>query len=114
MSDSQQPQPAAACDLEVVDIDGESGQITLWYVYMIETERGRLYTGITTDIDRRFRQHRSGKGGAKFFRSDPPIKVCYQQQFSNRSAALKREYQIKQLTRKQKLQLIKEKLELDL
>ncbi len=77
-----------------------------WYLYIIETERGRLYTGITTDLARRFQQHQSGKGGAKFFRSDPPLRFRYTLPLPDRSAALKQEYRIKQLSRKDKLQLI--------
>ncbi|RDE24991.1 GIY-YIG nuclease family protein [Motiliproteus coralliicola] len=75
---------------------------------MIETEGGRLYTGISTDPVRRFEQHRSGKGGAKFFRTDPPKRICYQREFPDRSTASKQEYRLKQLTRKQKLTLIEQ------
>ncbi len=73
---------------------------------MIETEGGRLYTGITTDPSRRFEQHRSGKGGAKFFRTDPPKRICFQQPFPDRSTASKQEYRLKRLSRKEKLALI--------
>lgn len=73
---------------------------------MIETEGGRLYTGISTDPKRRFEQHRSGKGGAKFFRTDPPRRICYLHECVDRSDASRQEYRLKQLSRKQKLQLI--------
>lgn len=78
-----------------------------WYLYIIETQGGRLYTGITTDVERRFKQHLEGKG-AKFFRTDKPRKICYQTQFVDRSAASKEEIRIKKLTRIKKLALIEE------
>ncbi len=83
----------------------EIERVSGWYLYMIETQRGRLYTGITTDVERRFNQHASGKG-AKFFRSDPPLKIVYQAGFSDRSAASKEEIRIKALSRRAKLQLL--------
>jgi len=74
---------------------------------MIETKSGKLYTGITTDIDRRYNEHKNLKTkGAKFFRTDPPKKIVFQENVENRSTALKREAQIKKLTRKEKLQLV--------
>ncbi len=81
----------------------------LWYLYIIETTGGRLYTGITTDVERRFSQHTKGKG-AKFFRTDPPKKIRYQAQFVDRSAASKEEVRIKKLTRIKKLELIQKSL----
>lgn len=78
-----------------------------WFVYIIETKSGKLYAGITTDVSRRFQEHKNLKTkGAKFFRTDPPRKMVYQETTANRSEALKREAQIKKLTRKEKLQLI--------
>ena len=77
-----------------------------WHVYIIETTSGRLYTGITTDIERRFKEHCSSKKGAKFFRSNTPKRVVYNETFENRSLASKREWEIKQLTRAKKLELV--------
>jgi putative endonuclease len=77
-----------------------------WYLYLIETVRGKLYTGITTDIERRFQQHQSGRGGAKFFRTDPPLRLRLRQTYADRSSASKEEYRIKQLTPRQKWALI--------
>ncbi len=73
-----------------------------WYVYLIESESGKFYAGITTDIDRRFLEHLSGIGGAKFFRGDPPNKLLYVENAKNRSHASQREYQIKKMKRSQK------------
>jgi putative endonuclease len=75
---------------------------------MVQTESGKLYTGISTDVARRFGEHVAGsaKGGAKFFHSDPPRKVVYQQACLNRSEASKQEAKIKKMRRQQKLTLI--------
>ena len=77
-----------------------------WFLYIVETEDGKLYTGITTDVDRRFKEHCEDKKGAKFFRSSVPKKVVYREQVENRSIASKREAQIKKLTRANKIKLI--------
>lgn len=77
-----------------------------WYLYIIQTEGNKLYTGITKDIDRRFQEHQSGKKGARFFRSDPAQKLLYQEEFSSRSEASKREAFIKKLSRPKKAALI--------
>jgi len=77
-------------------------------VYIIETERGTLYTGITTDIARRFRQHAGElKGGAKYFRSGAPVEIRYKKKFKDRSSASKFEARVKSLTRAQKLAMLK-------
>ena len=76
-----------------------------WYVYIIQADNKKLYTGITTDLMRRFEQHRSGKG-AKFFRVSKPQKIVFYERQSTRSRAQVREAEIKQMTRRQKLLLI--------
>lgn len=77
----------------------------VWYLYIIETRGGKLYTGITTDLQRRFHQHATG-GGARFFRTDPPSVLRFYELYSNRAEASKAEYQTKQLAKVKKLQLI--------
>lgn len=78
-----------------------------WVVYMIEASDGSLYTGITTDITRRFRAHLAGKSGARYFhRGRQPVRVVYMEGAGDRSAASKREAAIKKLRRSQKLLLI--------
>lgn len=76
-----------------------------WWVYMIETRRGRLYTGITTDLERRFAQHCDGSGAA-FFRIDPPRRMVYTESADDRAAASRREAAIKALCKTDKLALI--------
>ena len=76
-----------------------------WWVYMLRCRDGSLYTGVTTDVERRFAQHRAGTG-AKYTRSHPPEAVVYREELPDKSAALRREVQIKKLTRPQKERLI--------
>ncbi len=77
----------------------------IWYVYILRCRDDTLYTGITDDISRRLAVHNSGKG-AKYTRSRTPVALCYQEEAESYSAALRREYAIKQLTRREKLALI--------
>ena len=77
-----------------------------WYVYILRCGDGTLYTGITDDIPRRLAAHRSGKG-AKYTRGRGPLELVYQEQVPDKSAALKREIQIKRLRRAEKERLIK-------
>ncbi|UTF60527.1 GIY-YIG nuclease family protein [Gilvimarinus sp. DA14] len=73
---------------------------------MIECENGQLYTGITTDVERRWREHCLGRTGARFFRTSAPRKLCRLESHPDRSSASKREAAIKKLNRQQKLQLL--------
>jgi len=77
-----------------------------WFVYIIETESGKLYTGITKDLKKRFDAHASKGTGARFFRTSPPKRILYTETFDNRSEATKRELAIKKLSREKKLKLI--------
>jgi DNA-3-methyladenine glycosylase I len=77
-----------------------------WEVYIVRTVSGKLYTGITTDVNRRFTDHQKGKKGAKFFRISGAHSILYREAHMNRSLASKREAQIKKMSLKQKLELI--------
>lgn len=77
-----------------------------WYVYMIRSMNDRLYTGITTDVKRRWQEHTQLKKGAKFFRMDKAKSIAFVTQVENRSVASQLEFKIKKLTRDEKLQLI--------
>lgn len=76
-----------------------------WCVYILQCRDGSLYTGATDDFDRRLAAHRAGKG-AKYTRGRAPLEPVYREDCADMSAALKREYAIKQLTRQKKLELI--------
>lgn len=75
------------------------------YVYILKCKDNSLYTGWTTDIEKRLKAHNSGKG-AKYTKSRKPVELVYKEEFDNKSDALRREAAIKSLTRSQKLELI--------
>lgn len=77
------------------------------YIYIIECSDKTFYTGWTTDIKRRMKEHNSGKG-AKYTRGRTPVKLRYVEKFETKQEAMRREYAIKKLTRDQKKTLILE------
>lgn len=76
-----------------------------WFLYIVRCQDNSLYTGITTDIARRIKEH-NAKKGAFYTKNKTPVKLVHQEAMPNRSQALKREAQIKRLPRKKKLELI--------
>jgi putative endonuclease len=76
-----------------------------WHVYIIHCSDNSLYTGITTDVARRFLQHQTGRG-AKYFRGRQPLSVIYRESCADRSTAVKKELKIKKLTRQEKCRLL--------
>lgn len=76
-----------------------------WKLYILRCGDGSLYTGITTDVKKRLAAHRSGKG-AKYTRGRGPLELVYTEECGDHSTALKREWEIKTLTREQKEKLI--------
>ena len=76
----------------------------MWHVYILLCKGNFLYTGITTDVKRRFKEHENKS--AKFTSYNPPLRVVYTENFRSRSRALKREAEIKGLKKKAKLALI--------
>jgi predicted GIY-YIG superfamily endonuclease len=76
-----------------------------WCVYILRCADGSLYTGITTDLDRRCKQHNAGTA-SRYTRSRLPVELVYQEARDSQSEALKRELEIKALTRQQKESLI--------
>lgn len=77
----------------------------VWYLYILRCGDGSLYTGITTDVEKRLEVHRSGKG-AKYTRGRGPLELVYREECGTHSDALKREIQIKRLTRQEKEALV--------
>ena len=77
----------------------------MYYVYILECADGTLYTGSTPDIPQRLAKHQSGKA-AKYTRGRLPVKLVYQEECADKSAALKREIAIQKLSRKAKERLI--------
>lgn len=78
-----------------------------WFVYIVACADGTFYTGITVDLQRRIEEHNNGRAGAKYTRSRRPVHLVYCEEFSDRSAAAKREYAIKSLTLSAKSALVK-------
>ena len=76
-----------------------------YYVYILQCNDGTLYTGYTDDPQRRLAVHNSGKG-AKYTRARLPVELVYHEELADKSSALKREIEIKKMTRLQKLKLL--------
>ncbi|MFZ5391583.1 MAG: GIY-YIG nuclease family protein [Patescibacteria group bacterium] len=77
-----------------------------WYVYILLCENDKFYTGIAKDPQQRLIAHQNKKG-AKYTRINKPIKILYVEQCRDRSTALKREMQIKKMTKSKKINLVK-------
>jgi len=77
-----------------------------WFLYIVECQDKSLYTGITTNIVRRIKQHNSGTGAKAIVKSKRPVKLVYTEKFKNKSLASKRESAIKNWTRLNKMKLI--------
>ena len=78
----------------------------MYFVYLIQCGDGTFYTGIAKDVERRFLEHKAGKG-ARYTRARKVVKVLYTEEYISKSQALKREAQIKGWRREKKLNLIK-------
>lgn len=77
-----------------------------WFVYIVECADGSLYTGVTTDITRRVEQHNAGRAGARYTRGRRPVRLVYSEVANDRSGALVREIEIKQMDRAGKQMLV--------
>jgi putative endonuclease len=82
-----------------------------WFVYLIRTAQGHLYTGITTDVDRRLQEHQSGQAkAAKSLRGKGPHRLVFQEAVADRSAASRLEARIKSLSKRDKERLVRGEL----
>lgn len=79
----------------------------MYWVYVLSCGDGSLYTGITTDPERRLREHNSGKG-AKYTRARLPVVMSYLEEAPDRASASRREWELKALSRGEKLKLVEE------
>ena len=77
----------------------------MWQVYILECRNGALYTGMTCDIARRYKEHE--RGSARYTSYNPPVRLVYAEKCADRSSALKRECQIKSWPRSRKMELIR-------
>jgi len=80
----------------------------MYYVYLLECADQSIYTGITTDLNRRLKEHQSGKEGkgANYTNAKCAVKIVYSEEYPDRSSASKRESEIKKMSRQEKLELI--------
>ena len=77
-----------------------------WFSYMVRCSDNSLYTGITTDIERRLHEHNHKHNGAAYTRTRRPVKLVYQESFTTRAEAAQREYAIRTLPKQKKEKLI--------
>jgi putative endonuclease len=84
-------------------------QASAWVLYVLQCRDSTLYTGVTTDLLRRVQQHNDGSA-SRYTRSRLPVKLVHQERCRGRSSALKKEYALKQLSRKEKERYIKRKI----
>ena len=78
-----------------------------WSLYIIEASDASLYTGITTDVERRFEEHLNCQKGAKYFNGRTPVRIVYREDGHTRSSASRRETEIKKLSRQKKKNLVR-------
>lgn len=94
-----------------------SDQVTeqkTWSLYIVQTRLNTLYTGISTDVARRFKEHQSpAERGAKYLKGKGPLTLMWQQPVGDKSRALRLEHRVKRLNKRQKQQLICGELMLD-
>jgi putative endonuclease len=95
-------QPQGALVLPTPTVSSDSAD---HHVYVIECVDGSLYTGYTTDVQRRVEEHDAGEG-AKYTRGRTPVALVYTESFDSKSEAMSREYEIKQLSRAEKERLV--------
>ena len=79
------------------------------WIYIVECSDGTYYTGYTRNVEKRIKEHNESKKGAKYTRCRRPVVLRYAESFESRQAACRREYEIKQLSRVKKEELIKKK-----
>ena len=85
-----------------------------WYLYLIRCRDGSLYTGITTNVARRFAEHQgSGDTGAKYLRGRKPLELVFQRKLGSRSLALGVESKVKKLSKARKEELIRTDMRID-
>jgi putative endonuclease len=86
----------------------------VWHIYLIRCQNGSLYTGITTDVVRRFAEHQEGRGlGAKYLRGRGPLCLVFQKELGCRSLALSVERKVKQLSKVKKEELLLDNQHID-
>ncbi len=78
-----------------------------YFVYILKCADGTLYTGTTNNVEKRVEAHNTGKTAAKYTRARRPVKLVYSEEVKTKSAALKREWEIKKMERIAKMELVR-------
>lgn len=101
---------AGRCKRQAGGVDLNSGlRRSTWCVYLVRCENGALYTGIATDVSRRFAEHQHGESrGAKYLRGKRPLRLVYERAIGSRGLAMRVEAEIKKLPKERKEQLIRQ------
>ena len=90
-----------------------NNKVNNWFLYLIRCKHGRLYTGITTDVERRFKEHKSSdKKGSKYLRGKAPLKLVMKKKIGSKSMALRIEAKIKKLSKINKELLVDGKIKI--
>jgi putative endonuclease len=82
----------------------------MYYIYILYCADKTLYTGITTNLERRLKEHNNSSKGAKYTRSRRPVEIIFSREHPDRSSASKHEYKIKKMTKSEKLKLVHSEL----
>lgn len=82
----------------------------MWFIYVLLCKDGSFYTGITNNLEKRFLEHKLGKGG-RYTRSHQVVKIIYSEKLANKSLALKREAEIKSWSKAKKLRVLTNELD---
>ena len=86
---------------------GVSIEVSKWHLYLVRTREGSLYTGIATDVARRFAEHQAGSDrGARYLRGRAPLQLVFKMEIGNRSLALRTERRVKNLPKAKKEQIV--------
>ena len=93
--------------------DDGSHSPACWSVYLIRTAADHLYCGVTTDVERRFREHQSGRNGAKYLKGKGPLVLAWSEVVGDKRKAMRLEYRIKRLPKARKEAIISRNLHLD-
>ncbi|MBL4903150.1 MAG: GIY-YIG nuclease family protein [Desulfocapsa sp.] len=91
-----------------MEINILSAPPTSWFVYLLRCCDNSIYTGITTNLDQRIHEHNHSEKGAKYTRGRRPVTLLYHEKMTSRTEASQREYQIKQMKKSEKEQLVKD------
>lgn len=92
---------------QVTKVSAADPDASPWFLYMLRTKNRHLYTGVTTNVERRFKEHQlGGVKGAKALRGKGPLVLEFQQVLADKQQAMRLEYAIKQLSKAKKEQLV--------